>query len=169
MAGNSQSDLEAQFTRLLGAHSAALRRLCAAYMQDPADRQDLFQEIAVALWTALPRFRAQSSERTWLYRVAHNVALTWAARRRRETRSEQPLDEALDGPVPGDGHRRFALLESVQRLGPVDRQLALLYLEGLTAREIEEVTGLTANNVGVRLNRLRHKLAAAIGAKEVRT
>jgi RNA polymerase sigma-70 factor (ECF subfamily) len=162
-------EMEAEFSRLLAAHGPALRRLAAAYMQDPSDQQDLFQEIAVALWTALPRFRAQASERTWLYRIAHNVALTWRARRHRETRSEEPLEEAaLASPVPGDDHRRFVLLESVQRLGPVDRQLALLYLEGLSAREMEEVTGLAANAVGVRLNRLRHKLAAAVSGKEVR-
>ena len=42
-----------------------------------------------------------------------------------------------------------------------------LYLEGFSAREIEEVTGVTANNVAVRLNRLRHKLTLALRGEEV--
>jgi len=168
VASDRQPDLEPEFSRLLENHAPALRRLCVAYMEDASDRQDLFQEIAIALWTAWPGFRGQASERTWLYRVAHNVALTYAAKRRRQRSSEEALDETLHSPATGDNHRRFALLESVQRLGPVDRQLALLYLEGLSAREIEEITGMAANNVGVRLNRLRQKLAAAFRAKEVR-
>jgi RNA polymerase sigma factor (sigma-70 family) len=69
-------------------------------MQDVSDRQDLFQEIAMALWTALPRFRAAASERTWLYRIAHNVALTYSSKRRRQHRSEQPLEATMRDPEP---------------------------------------------------------------------
>jgi len=94
-------------------------------MQDPSDRQDLFQEIALALWTAWPRFRADASERTWLYRVAHNVALTYASKRRRQHRSEEPIQMTMPDPACNDDSRRLALLQSVQRLEAVDRQLVL--------------------------------------------
>jgi RNA polymerase sigma-70 factor (ECF subfamily) len=63
--------------------------------------------------------------------------------------------------------RHRALLEAVQRLGTADQALVTLHLEGLTAREIGEVTGLTANNVAVRLSRLRRKLTLALRGKEV--
>jgi RNA polymerase sigma-70 factor, ECF subfamily len=164
----SQSDHESEFSRLIAVYGAAVRRLCASYVREPSDREDLFQDIAVALWTALPRFRGDASERTWLYRIAHNVALTSVAKRRRQQRSEQPSDKLIGDPSSQIDHRRIALLESIHQLGPVDRQLVQLYLEGLSAREIEDVTGLTANNVGVRLTRLRHKLRSALRAKEVR-
>ena len=167
MAGDHKSGLDQDFARVLTVHGRALDRLCAAYLPDAFDRQDLFQEIAIAIWTALPRFRAEASERTWLYRIAHNVALTFVAKRRRQLSQEQPLDDAMCSPAGPGNSRRFALLESVRQLGPVDRQLVLLYLEGLSAREIEEVTGLTANNIGVRLLRLRRKLATAVQRKEV--
>lgn len=159
---------ESQFSGLMTVYGPALRRLCATYVRDPSDREDLFQDIAIALWTALPRFRGDASERTWLYRIAHNVALTYAAKRRRQQRSEQPSDKPIGDPTSQMDHRRIALLESIQQLSPVDRQLVQLYLEGLTAREIEDVTGLTANNVGVRLTRLRRKLRSALRAQEVR-
>jgi RNA polymerase sigma-70 factor (ECF subfamily) len=146
-----QKDLGLELTRVLQTHGQALRRLCAAYRQEPSDRQDLFQEIAMALWTALPRFRGAGSERTWLYRIAHNVALTYSAKRRRRLRLEEPIDDPICDPITQVDLRRLALLESLQHLNPVDRQLMLLYLEGLSTREIQEVTGLTANNVGVRL------------------
>ncbi|MCW5979169.1 MAG: sigma-70 family RNA polymerase sigma factor [Bryobacteraceae bacterium] len=164
MADDGEPDRERVFSRLLEAYAGPLRRLCAAYMHDPSDRQDLFQEIALALWTAWPRFRAASSERTWLYRVAHNVSLTYASKRRRQRRSEQTMQEAIPDPAGQDATRRLALLQAVRQLEAVDRQLALLYLEGLSAREMEEVTGLTANNIGVRLTRLRRRLACALEA-----
>jgi RNA polymerase sigma-70 factor (ECF subfamily) len=71
-----------------------------------------------------------------------------------------------DPATEADPHR-YALIESVQQLEEVDRQLAILYLEGLSQREMEEVTGLTENNVAVRLSRLRKKLAFIINGKEV--
>ncbi len=121
----------------------------------------------MALWTALPRFRTDASERTWLYRIAHNVALTYATRRRRQHSEEMPMERMTQEPATETNHRRYALIESVQQLEEVDRQMAILYLEGLSQREMEEVTGLTENNVAVRLSRLRRKLAFIINGKEV--
>ena len=152
-----KSESEAKFLRLLDTYAPALRRLCSAYRRDREDQQDLFQEIAVALWTALPRFRGDSSERTWLYRIGHNVALTDAARRQRRRGREVPFEE--DPPVasPQDS-RRGDLLDAVRRLEPVERELALLYLEGLTTREIGDVLGIAEGNAAVRLTRLRQRL-----------
>ena len=167
MAAQHRPDIEPEFSRLIEVYGRALRRLCGAYMRDPADSQDLFQEIAMALWTALPRFRGAASERTWLYRVAHNVAITYSSRQRRRQGTEQPLDPTMSHLSTHDDPRRLALLQSIRQLEPFDRHLVLLYLEGFGAREIEEITGLAANNVAVRLTRLRRKLAAAIEPKEV--
>jgi RNA polymerase sigma factor (sigma-70 family) len=154
---NPKSEQEALFQQLLDTHAAALRRLCSAYRRERADQQDLFQDIAVALWTALPRFRKDASERTWLYRIAHNVALTDSARWHRKRGREVPFD--IDPPVVlAEDDRRGDLLFAVRRLEPVERELALLYLEGLTAREIGEVLGIAEGNAAVRLTRLRQRL-----------
>jgi len=156
-----QSHWEAQFEQLLDKHAPALRRFCSAYRRDPNDSQDLFQDIAVALWTALPRFRAEASERSWLYRIAHNVALTDAARRRRKRSPEVPLDEVTPA-VQSQDPRAAELLDAVQRLEPIDRGLALLYLEGLTTAEMGGVLGITEGNAAVRLTRLRQRLATML-------
>jgi RNA polymerase sigma-70 factor (ECF subfamily) len=153
--------VEARFKQLLERHAPALRRLCCAYRRDAGDRQDLFQDIAVALWTALPRFRGEASERTWLYRIAHNVALTDTARRRRKRGEEVSLDEAPMAAHNEDA-RRADLMDAVQRLEPIERGLALLYLEGLTTSEIGDVLGITEGNAAVRLTRLRQRLATML-------
>jgi RNA polymerase sigma-70 factor (ECF subfamily) len=156
---NEQAEKHAaDFERLLATYGAALKRLCRAYLQDPADQQDLLQEILMAIWTALPRFRAEASERTWMYRIAHNVALTFSGKRRRRERTEEPIEEGVALAPAGNDPRRLALNQAIQRLTPVDRGLAALYLEGFSAPEMENITGMTANAIGVRLNRLRERL-----------
>jgi RNA polymerase sigma-70 factor (ECF subfamily) len=82
------------------AYAAPIRRLCAAYAAGAADREDLFQDIFLAVWRALPGFRGDASARTWLYRIAHNVALTWQARDRRR----QSRETVLDDETPGSSH-----------------------------------------------------------------
>ena len=64
-----------KFCELFDAYQPALRRLVAAYTFNPADREDLLQEIAAGIWKSLPGFRGESSERTWVYRIAHNIAI----------------------------------------------------------------------------------------------
>jgi RNA polymerase sigma-70 factor (ECF subfamily) len=158
------SGREAKFEQLLDTHAPALRRLCSAYQRDREGQDDLFQEIAVALWTALPRFRGDASERTWLYRIAHNVALTDSARWHRKRSREVPFEH--DPPVASEDDRRADLLDAVRRLGPIERELALLYLEGLTTREIGDVLGIAEGNAAVRLTRLRQRLTKMLKPEE---
>jgi len=162
---NVDAPRKERFERLLDTHAPALRRLCAAHRRDIRDQQDLFQEIAVALWMALPRFRGDSSERTWLYRIAHNVSLTDSARRQSKRNREVQFDEVPPLTSPQDG-RRADLLDAVRRLDPIERDLALLYLEGLTALEIGNVIGITEGNTAVRLTRLRRRLTDILNPKE---
>lgn len=152
-----EPDAKAQFSELMAAYAAPIRRLCAAYAAGAADREDLFQDIFLAVWRALPGFRGDASARTWLYRIAHNVALSWQVRDRRRQVRETPLDDE----IPGASHmdlRRLALRQALAAMPPADRTLTLLWLEGLSAAEIEDVTGVKAATVAVRLSRIRKHL-----------
>lgn len=167
MHGDPQP-LERRFEELLSIYAPALRRLCAAHRRDPFDQKDLFQEIALAVWTALPRFRGDSSERTWMYRIAHNIALTDFARQRRKQWREVQIDEERRADAAPEQHRREELLDALRRLDPVERELATLYLEGMTAKEIGEVLGITEGNAAVRLTRLRQRLTEMLNPKEAK-
>jgi len=149
----------------MGRFAPALRRFCATHRIDSWDRQDLFQEIAIALWTALPHFRGEASERTWIYRIAQNVAFSDAVRHRRRRGREAPFDDA-SAPGHAENERRRELFDAIRRLEPIERQLAWLYLEGLTAREIGEVLGISEGNAAVRLTRLRQQLSDMLNAQE---
>ena len=156
---------EGRLRRVLGEHAAPLARLVASYARDAADRQDLSQDIAMALFTALPRFRGDSSERTFVLRVAHNRALAHLARRGAPTLDLE--DDARDvtattGKNPAIAYERrerdARLMAAVRALPLGSRQVTTLLLEGLGHRESAEVLGATENAVAVRVTRARAAL-----------
>lgn len=155
-------DYKTQFTDLMETYAGPIRRLCAVYADSGADREDLSQEVFLAVWRALPGYRRDASVRTWLYRIAHNVALTWRVRHRRRQSRECALVDDTPAVTEID-LRRLALKRAIAAMGAGDRMLTLLWLEGLSAAEIEDVTGVKAATVAVRLSRIRKHLQPAEG------
>lgn len=146
-------------------NDAALARLARGYEADADRRRDLLQQIHIAIWRSLASFDYRCSLRTWVYRVAHNVAATHVLKRRRargrlvdlETLNTEP--GYIDGvavAVARDSLSR--LLHLVRRLKPLDRQIILLYLEGECAASISEVSGLSPTNVATKIHRIKRVL-----------
>lgn len=161
---------EDRFNRILREYGPALARLAFGYEKVAGAREELTQEIALAIWQALPRFRGECSERSFVYRIAHNRGLTHVCRRQP---SNQPLDELPPPLEPVDprphpeqqvamSHQRDRLRSAIQRLPLAYRQVVMLMLEELPHAEIAEVLGITESNVAVRLNRARKALKEAL-------
>ena len=153
----------ARFNRLLAADRPALTRLAASYARSRADRDDLLQEIGIALWRALPTFRGECSERTFLFRIAHNRCMTHLAKRRPMVSLDdmqfEPEDPCAHSEAQlADEQRRDRLLRAIQQLPLIYREVVVLMLEGLDYGEIADVVGISATNVGVRLNRAKQQL-----------
>ena len=157
---------ELQDERYLSAAEAfrsALERLAHGYEADRDQRQDLLQEIHLAVWRSMALFDGRCSQRTWVYRVAHNAAATYIARQRRwKSRSLASLDELIaqdDARGPeGTASNQQALARLatlIHALAPLDRQVMLLYLEDLDAVGIGEVTGLSAGAVATKVHRIK--------------
>ena len=133
-----------------------------AYVAQRADQDDLLQEIWLALWQALPRFRGECTQRTFVYRVAHNRALTFRSRQQRS--AAEPLSAEVIDPAPDPstsatrGDLSMRLAAAVRNLEEPYREAVALHLEGLSAAEIASVQGTTAGNVAVRLTRAREAL-----------
>lgn len=139
----------------------SLSRLASSYEWNEPARQDLLQEILLAIWIALPRFRHECSLRTFVFRIAHNRALSHVWRRKKVV-SEQ-ADEVVDRkPSPESTviqHAEHSRLLDAIRLLPIPlRQVLTLALEDLSYSEISSVLGISENNVGVRMNRARKLL-----------
>jgi RNA polymerase sigma-70 factor, ECF subfamily len=169
--GNSQPGVSAKsgqedyWRQTAGEYGAALERLAWAYEADPERRRDLLQEIHLALWQSFENFDARCSLRTWIYRVAHNVAISRVARRRRNAPVFLTLEEieAQRDPqnveaMAGRQEAMARLLGLVQRLELIDRQLILAYLEDLDAESMSQITGLSVANVWTRIHRIKNIL-----------
>ena len=146
-------------------YGAALERLAWAYEPDPDRRRDLLQEIHLALWRSFESFDARCSLRTWIYRVAHNTAISRIARRRRsqpvfvtlEDIATQPGQQNVEA-AAGREEALGRLLALIHRLDLVDRQLMLGYLEDLDAETMSQITGLSVANVSTRIHRIKNAL-----------
>lgn len=174
IADPDAAGLEALFERVAEEFAAPLTRLARAHEVDTHLQQDLLQEIHIALWRSLAAFGGRCSLRTWVYRVAHNVAATHMLRnRRRQSHRLTTLDdielasETPDVDAELDQERAMQKVNSlIQALKPLDRQVIILHLEGLPADEIADITGISHAHTHTKLTRIRQLLAAQIGAGE---
>jgi len=162
-SGSRQDGLYADAAATYG---AALERLARAYESDADRRLDLLQEVHVALWRSFAAFDGRCSLRTWVYRVAHNVATSQVIRRRRSAPTLVGLDEidlmpdSVDpGQVLDDRRALDRMMTLIHRLDPIDRQVTLLYLEGMDAASIGEIAGISPGNVATKIHRIKKILA----------
>lgn len=120
---------------------------------------DLFQEILINLWKGFPKFRGESNLRTWIYRVSLNTCISYE---RKKTRRPDTLPLTMEINLfedSDDDSRQVQMLrERINRLGPFDRAIVLLWLENMTYDEIGAIVGISAKNVSVRLVRIREQL-----------
>jgi RNA polymerase sigma-70 factor (ECF subfamily) len=154
------SDPESLFKAWIAEHGGAVLKVARAYTLTAEDCRDLVQEILLQVWRSLPGFRARASPATWIYRIALNTALGWHRKERVRLGRERPIYEEIPAPT-GQIERREAverLYAAIRRLPPPDAALILLYLDGLSYRQIAEVLGTSEGNVGVKLNRVKKAL-----------
>lgn len=146
----------------------ALQRLARAYEPDADRRLDLLQEIHVALWRSVASFNRSCSLRTWVYRVAHNVAISQVIRPKSKAPTLVGLDELELEPMPvavdheqvlDDRRALDRMMALIHQLDPLDRQVMLLYLEGLDGSSIGEIIGISAGNVATKVHRVKKVLA----------
>lgn len=145
-------------------YGAALERLARAYEADAEKRRDLLQDIHFQLWRSFRQFDARCSVRTWVYRVAHNVAASHVIRERRNFTSLVSLEEleqlpSKGGPDMEDRMNLQRLSNLIQKLKPLDRQVIVSYLEDMDAAAIGEITGLSPASVAMRVHRIKRILA----------
>jgi RNA polymerase sigma-70 factor (ECF subfamily) len=141
----------------------ALERLASAYESDFDLRRDLLQDIHAALLRSLKIFDGRCSLRTWTFRVAHNAATSHVVRRIRHNSREWVSLETVESLPCGDDAEETAnnrlVLERLHRLilelRPLDKQAILLYLEGMEAAAIAEITGVSAASVSTKIHRIK--------------
>jgi RNA polymerase sigma-70 factor, ECF subfamily len=126
------SERDRVFGEWLAAHQATLFKVVRAYAFEHADRQDLFQEVAIQVWRSVDAYRGDSSVRTWIYRIALNAAVSWTRKQDRHQRGKQPLEiveDLLTASAAEADPRVEWLYRQIAQLKDVDRSVALLMLD----------------------------------------
>ena len=152
------------FLRLLEEHKGIVIKICNAYCQARAEKEDLSQEIVYNLWKAFANYTPDHKFSTWLYRVALNVAISYY---RKEKRSLQytPYDENLII-FSEEGYNKelegnlLLLQQFIFELKEIDKSIMLLYLDDKSYHEIAEITGISETNVATKINRIKTNLKA---------
>ena len=163
-----RKELEAQYEALLREYGPGLFRLAASYESLAHAREDLLQDIRLALWSALPHFRGECSLRTFVYRIAHNRGLSHAYRRRRNTPYSDELEKVMDPNLNPESSAiqnalQVKLARAIRSLPILYRQVITMTLESLPHAEIASVLGISEGNVAVRLSRARTLLREKLG------
>lgn len=154
---------ESDFIEAIQKHSGIIHKILYLYIDDPEDKQDLHQEIQLQAWKAVSKFRGDSQFSTWLYRVALNTVLTFQKKKRIVV---APLVHApaLAEQSKENSELSDLLLRAIKNLSDVDKAIITLHLEEYDNGEIAEIIGMTKNNVGVKLHRIKDVLKKKLTA-----
>lgn len=150
---------ETEFLVLIKEHQGIIHKICRLYRDTREDREDLFQEVTFQLWKSHQTFKNDAKISTWIYRIALNTAIATFRKKQQEIEycpvlpdlAEEQQDEAL-------ALRQERLFNALKQLDDGDKAIITLYLEELSYQQIAEITGISENYVGVKLNRIKIKI-----------
>lgn len=162
-------DNQVIFTLWMTEHEKLLRHIITGFEAKTAIQDELFQEIALNIWRALPKFRHDSAVKTFVARIAHNVLATHVAKAVRTIKTDDltsinaESEQDHSQPTPyqslNQSQRQQRLLRAIRQLTLEQQQVITLALEGMSYLEVAEVLAITTNLVGVRLQRAKLALA----------
>jgi RNA polymerase sigma-70 factor (ECF subfamily) len=153
------------FNELVRRHQVAIVAFVRALLSGRGDAEDLAQEVFVRAWKSLHAFRGESTFRTWLHRVAINVARTRQSEQGRwlrlftPMREEAPEPPSAEEPVDAALARRQVIDRALAAL-PDDLRVAVTLrdMQGLEYREIAALLGVPIGTVESRIFRARQRL-----------
>lgn len=157
------------YTQFILPYAGIIIKICRAYTDSEEDFQDYYQEICLQLWKSRENFKGDSKWSTWVYRVSLNVCLSLLRKDKKVSKKSVELPE-VEGSLQLDANpftdeSLQLLYQAIKKLPDLDRAIILLYLEENSYREIAEIMGLSANNIGVKITRIKKKLKTLLDGK----
>ncbi len=142
-------------------HKAIIIKICRAYTNTQEDFEDYYQEVCLQIWKSKDSFKQQSEWTTWIYRIALYVCMSLLKKKKNNRQNFAsdylPPELISDSKVFADDDLN-KLYDAIKQLSEIDRAVILLYLEEKSYKEIASITGTTANNIGVRIQRIKKRL-----------
>lgn len=136
------------------------------YTSSQDDHNDLFQEMILQLWKAFPSFRNEAKITTFMYRIALNTAISGIRKKKIKTTELESISFQIKENIEENFNDELKLLyASIEQLSDVEKSIVLLFLEDKPYDEIAEITGISANYVAVKMNRIKEKLRKLLNVK----
>ncbi len=173
LAGNVNA-----FSCLVEVHKDKAFNLAFRICGNREEAEEVAQDAFLKAYRSLSDFRMQSSFATWLYRIVYNTAVSLVRTRKGKVLSleEFPADAVDFLSVSGNEEEavaeyRNALINfALQKLPEDERGLiTLYYYNELPADEISKITGISKNNLKVKLFRARQKIAGIVRKAEIKS
>jgi len=155
------------YLAVINEYRGKILRLCFAYLDDRSYLDDIFQDVLLAVWTGLDKFRHESGYGTWIYRITVNTIFLFNRNERRR-KLQFPSEVSISASISEfeiklqEEENLRMLYDAISKLAEIDRMMIALYLEKLSYEEIGVVLGISSSLVGVRLNRIREKIRKQI-------
>ena len=150
---------EKEFSKLVREHKGTIYTVCYMFSKDEEEVNDLFQETLINLWNGIESFLNDSKIVTWIYRVALNTCIS--ADRKKKKRGQTvslEMNANLYQDNDADTKQIQQLHQRISKLGVIDRAIVMLWLEDMSYEEIGSIIGISAQNVGVKLFRIKEQL-----------
>ncbi len=164
----THAERERQFLDLFEKNKASIRRVCFGYLNSSSEVEDLFQEVMKNVWHSLPSFRGEAQISTWVYRIAVNTAIVYRKKWKQGEELPDLPDQSRGAQQTLEEQERLAALHAaIATLGDQDRVIITLLLEGLSYKEIADVTGITVNYVGVKISRIKEAIEQWFGEANI--
>ncbi len=151
--------METTFLKLVDEHQAIIFKISRMYRDTLEDQEDLFQEIVFQLWKSFPTFRNESKVSTWMYRIALNTAIAFFRKPRLPIAADvQPSEFRVQIENDEASEQEERMFTALRQLNSAEKAIIALYLDDYSYSEIANLIGISENNVGVRINRIKSKL-----------
>ncbi|MBA4146288.1 MAG: RNA polymerase subunit sigma-24 [Cytophaga sp.] len=157
---------EQSFLEKLDQHKGIITRVIHLYADDAEDRKDLRQEIIYQSWKSYGAFRGDAKFSTWLYKISLNVSLTFISKKRKKPGWSESGQELFSTHPPELSERADRLYRAIRKLNDIDRGIIILHLDGYDNEEISEMTGISKNNTGVKLHRIKQQLTELLNQRK---
>ena len=153
------TEKENEFNRIVKANKATIFTVCYLFSKEQDEVNDLFQETLINLWRGFDGFQGKCDVKTWIWRVSLNTCLTYERKKKRRVDTVPlTMDINLLTDTDDDTRQVQMLYRRINKLGPLDKAIVLLWLENLSYDEIGQIIGISTKNVSVKLVRIKEQL-----------
>lgn len=156
----NNNDKNSQFLEILDKYKSVIAKVCSIYASPTVDFDDLYQETVINLWNGFDSFRGEAKISTWIYRAAINTCITWTRRNKKHSNN---VSLEADLAIIDDESSKLADYKQLQflisKLNPIEKAIISLWLDEKSYDEISCITGISHNNVAVKLHRIKEKMS----------